>query len=66
MRARSGHEGPWFLYTIALGLLATLFAGGARADVVHPLPYDLLYVRAPWSGRARRPTAASGPTPPAR
>lgn len=50
MRARSGHEGPWFLYTIALGLLATLFAGGVRADVVHPLPYDLLYVRAPWFG----------------
>jgi hypothetical protein len=27
-----------------------LLAAGARADVVHPQPYDLLYVRAPYFG----------------
>ena len=29
---------------------AVLPAAGARADVVHPQPYDLLYVRAPYFG----------------
>lgn len=34
-----------------LGVLAMLAGGsGLRADVVHPLPYDLLYVRAPYFG----------------
>lgn len=34
----------------AFGLFLVLVAGAVRADVVHPLPYDLLYVRAPWFG----------------
>ncbi len=43
------------LYTPAaavLGLLAMLIPGAAplRADVVRPLPYDLLYVRSPYFG----------------
>jgi hypothetical protein len=35
-------------------LAAALLAGPAAADVVHPLPYDLLYVRAPYFGPAGR------------
>ena len=35
----------WFL-----ALLAMLIAGGAGADTVNPLPYDLLYVRSPYFG----------------
>ena len=48
----------------ALGVLTLLLGslGAARADVVHPLPYDLLYVRAPYFGPARRLATASGPT----
>jgi hypothetical protein len=35
----------------ALALVLCLTgAAGVRADVVHPLPYDLLYVRAPYRG----------------
>jgi hypothetical protein len=36
--------------TLLLALLAISIAGGARADTVHPLPYDLLYVRSPYFG----------------
>ena len=55
MRANGGQKGPWLPSTIALGFLtvllaAMLLAGTVRADVVHPLPYDLLYVRAPYFG----------------
>src|SRR6476661_650528 len=55
MRANGGQKGPWLPATIARGFLAVLFAavllpGTVRADVVRPLPYDLLYVRAPWFG----------------
>src|SRR5262245_63356662 len=34
----------------ALGLFLFLVADVAVADVVHPLPYDLIYIRAPYFG----------------
>lgn len=42
-------------YAGLIGLLALFLGlgGTLRADVVRPLPYDLLYVRAPYFGEAR-------------
>jgi hypothetical protein len=48
------------LWTGALGCLA-LLAAGARADVVRPLPYDLLYVRTPYFGAGPEATNSAWP-----
>ena len=42
----------WLLVAALLGLA---FTDTARADVVNPLPYDLVYVRAPYFGPAFNP-----------
>jgi Hydrazine synthase alpha subunit middle domain len=38
------------VFALSLLSLCLLGAGRAGADTVHPLPYDLLYVRAPYQG----------------
>lgn len=58
MRARGGRWlSSWCLF------LLTALAGAApvRADVVNPLPYDLLYVRAPYRGATGAESNTSWP-----